>query len=143
LFGVISLEQEYVNRVDWKYYISIPSKIMNECNLKPIMSARIVPKKDGFVLENFCKTVKIKVDLKKKDLEMVRAIMRREGYASIDETINNVIGSFAGIKAQSVYIYPQGFIESGYDLIEDYERALKRKPNRRDNWSEAHELFKF
>ena len=101
---------------------------MGECNLKPIMCAKIIPKKDGFVLENFCKTIKIKVDLKKKDLEVVRAIMRREGYASIDETMSNVISSFAGIKEQSVYVYPAGFIESGYDLIEDYEKAIKRKP---------------
>lgn len=91
------------------------------------MCAKILPKKDGFVLKEFSKTVKIKVNFKKKDLDSIRGIMRKEGYASIDETIDNVVSSFAGIKGQSVYVYPEGFIESGYDLIADYEKSKKTK----------------
>ena len=91
------------------------------------MSAKVIPKKDGFILRDFEKTVKLRIKLEKKHLKVLKTVMRKEGYGSIDETFNNVIGGFLGIKGQSIYIYPEGFIESGFDLIEKYEKATKRK----------------
>ena len=121
------MKETVVEKFDNKLFITLPKKIMALYKLKPVMCAKIIPVKEGFVLKDFSKIVKIRVDLKKIDLKMIRVLMQKEGYGSIDETMNNVVSSFVGIKEQSVYIYPKGFIQSGCELIEEYEKLKKER----------------
>src|SRR3989344_5668437 len=111
------------------YYFDIPQKIMKEFNLRPFMAGRMRAGKKGLIISDFEKTVKIKADLKKKDIEMIRKIMKEEGYGSIDETISNVLHRIFEPKKEDsvVYIYPEGFLNSKFTLINDYQKYVKKK----------------
>ena len=68
-------------------YVDIPSEIIKKMNLKPFMAGKVKAKKNGILFSDFKKTVKIRLDLDKKTIEMAKGIMKEEGYGSLDETI--------------------------------------------------------
>jgi len=108
-------------------YVDIPSEIIKKMNLKPFMCAKIKAHKKKIIISNFEKTVKIKVDLDKKTIDIAKRAMKEEGYGSLDETFCNIINWFiTKKKAQIVYLYPEGHLEGGYVLIDDYEKSRKR-----------------
>src|SRR3989344_8962526 len=95
------------------YYFTIPDKIMGEMK----------DAKGKITLSGFEKTVKIKIDLEEKTLSLLKKLMREEGYASLDETISNVVRRFFTKKeTHIVYIYPGEYLKGNYTLIDDYEK---------------------
>lgn len=108
-------------------YIDISAEIIKKMNLLPFMAGRIKAGKKSIILSDFEKTVKIKLDLDKKTIDIAKKIMNEEGYSSLDETFSNVIQWFiTKKKSQVVYLYPKDYLKRGYTLIEDYEkRQLK------------------
>ena len=118
-------------------YVTIPDEIMQSHGLKPFMAGKMKFENRKMVLYDFQKTVKIKLDIDKETMAIARKIMRWEGYGSLDETIANAIRHFCekidGIKERiaSVYIYPEGFLHSKFDLINDYEKSLGKKRRRK------------
>lgn len=109
-------------------YIDISAEIIKKMNLLPFMAGRIKAGKKSIILSDFEKTVKIKLDLDKKTIDIAKKIMNEEGYSSLDETFSNVIQWFiTKKKSQVVYLYPKDYLKRGYTLIEDYEKkTIKR-----------------
>ena len=125
--GFISVVKKISNGV---FYMDIPNEIMRKMNLKPFMSCKMTAEKDKITIFDFEKTVKIKVNLDKKTIAIAKKIMKIEGYASLDETISNIIWSFFSknkTKSQIVYIYPEKYLKSKCLLISDFEKKLKIK----------------
>ncbi len=93
--------------------------------------------KKEITLSHFEKPVDVKMDLDKKTLLLLREVMKKEGYGSIDETISNVIHKVWCKKTNSkdnyhiAYIYPEGFLESGIDLIHDYKKRTQHGSKRK------------
>lgn len=109
-------------------YINIPTQIMEEMNLKPFMCAKMKVKNGGITILNFQKTVKIKLEISKKTLADLKHIMKREGYASLDETVSNVVHRFfARDETHIVYLYPEEYLQKGFELVDDYEKSLKKR----------------
>lgn len=114
------------------YYFDIPRQVMKMMKLKPFMACKMKAEKKKIILFDFQKTVKIKLDLDRKTINIAKMIMKKEGYGSLDETISNVIKEWFDkiegkkTEATTVYIYPFGFLESKYILIGDYEKARKK-----------------
>ncbi|AJF60285.1 MAG: hypothetical protein QT03_C0001G0797 [archaeon GW2011_AR10] len=122
------------------FYFDIPSQIMNSMELKPFVACKMKAEKKQITLFDFQKTFKIKLDLDRKTINIAKIIMKEEGYGSLDETISNVIKwYFAKLKGKkidyhTVYIYPEGFLDSKYILIDDYEKGMdKVKKSREKN----------
>ena len=112
-------------------YVDIPTELIKKMNLKPFMAGKISVKNNSIVLSDFQKTVKIKVDLDKKTIEMAKQVMKEEGYGSLDETISNIVSWFATKrKAHVVYFYPEQYLRKGYFLIDDFENWLKNEKKR-------------
>ncbi len=110
------------------YYFTIPDKIMGKMKLKPFMAGEMKAAKGKITLSGFEKTVKIKIDLEEKTLSLLKKLMREEGYASLDETISNVVRRFFTKKeTHIVYIYPGEYLKGNYTLIDDYEKRKIRK----------------
>ncbi|MDP2666817.1 MAG: hypothetical protein Q8P05_04960 [Candidatus Diapherotrites archaeon] len=106
-----------------KTFFTLPSQVMKSCNIKPFMCAEMSLKDKRIILSSFEKLVDLKVNLKTKTLEILQEYRRRNGYASLDEAITNFIGEhWSKKKTKTVYIYPEGFIESGYERIEQYRK---------------------
>ena len=112
-------------------YVDIPSEIMKRMNLKPFMSGRMRAEKDCIKIFGFEKTVKIKIDISKKTLAMLKRIMKIEGYASLDETISNVIHEVfekeKKDKTKIVYLYPEDNLKSKFVLIDDFEKSFVKR----------------
>lgn len=134
VFAVIEMSFETrVKVVNGKYFVPISKSVANEFNLRPFMAGKLKPKGNKeFILSDFTPLVKLKVDLDQKTLSTAREIMKMEGYGSLDETFSNVIHKFwvnkKGLKEDDyiVYLYPEGFLQSGIDLIDDYEKRLEK-----------------
>lgn len=113
------------------FYVDIPEQIMMSINLKPFMAGKMKIEEGTIRLYDFQKTRKIRVNLKEETLAILRRIMKFEGYGSLDETISNIVERhYAKMKGKrleehTVYIYPVGFLNSGFDLISDYEKAMR------------------
>ncbi len=135
-FVVIEMSFETrVKVVNGKYFIPISKTVAKEFDLVPFMAGRLQSKGNKeFILSDFKPLVKLKVDLDEKTLLTAREIMRMEGYGSLDETFSNVIHQFwvkkMGVKEDHhiVYIYPKGFLQSKMELIDEYEKVMKKKP---------------
>lgn len=106
------------------------------------MTAKMKAENGQIRIFDFQKTVKIKLDLDKKTIARVKKIMKMKGYGSIDETVCNVVDkAFARENKKEremaiVYVYPTGFLESKFVLIDDYEKSFKTK-NRQKNQKTA------
>lgn len=116
------------------FYIDLPKELMKEMNLKPFMAAEMKAEKGRIIILGFGKTVKIKIDLSKKTLAMLKKIMKEEGYASLDETISNIIRQFLDKnkkeKTHNVYLYPEKFLQSNCILINDFEKNFRKTRKR-------------
>lgn len=114
------------------YYFDIPNSVMEKMKLKPFMACKMRAEKKQIKIFGFEKTVKIKVDLSRKTIKILKEIMKLEGYGSLDETVSNLVKEHsAKLKREktdyyTVYIYPKGFLDSKYILIDDYEKAMKK-----------------
>jgi len=84
----------------------------------------------GIKIFGFEKTVKIKIDIDEETLAMAKKIMLLEGYGSLDETISNVAHEFfekeKKDKTKIVYLYPEGYLQGKYWLIDEYEKEVKK-----------------
>ena len=114
-------------------YVDIPGEIMAAMGLRPFMAGRLKFENGIVRLYDFQKTKKIKINLEKAAIARLGRIMKLEGYGSLDETISNIVekvfGSQEGKNAEGhiVYIYPAGFLNGKFDLINDYEKSMKRR----------------
>ncbi|MCR4336061.1 MAG: hypothetical protein NUV57_06035 [archaeon] len=121
-------------------YFNIPKKIMNGMKLKPFIAGTIKSDKKGIRVSGFEKTVKIKLDLTKKDIAHAKQIMKEEGYGSIDETFCNIIHRFIekkkirhSKKTHVVYVYPEGFLNSKFILINEYKKIQRKNKKTRND----------
>lgn len=114
------------------FYFDIPDQIMKSMELKPFMACKMKAEKKQITLFDFQKTVKIKIELNRKTIKILKEIMRLEGYGSLDETISNALEKWFDkiegkkTETQTVYIYPESFLDSKYILIDDYEKAMNK-----------------
>ncbi len=113
-------------------YFDIPGEIMKSMNIKPFMAGKMKIEDRMIRIYDFKKTKKIRINLEKKTIATLRRIMKLEGYGSLDETIANIIEkSYAKMRGVEIehhtaYIYPEGFMSSRFELINDYEKAMKK-----------------
>lgn len=116
------------------FYLNIPNPILKQMNLKPFMAGTMKAEKNGIKIFDFQKTKKIKIDISKKTLVMLKRIMRLEGFGSLDETISNIIHKFLGKeKTTTVYLYPLEFLHGKYWLIDDYEKHIKKSKKKQNS----------
>ncbi|MFH1586668.1 MAG: hypothetical protein ABID38_02330 [Candidatus Diapherotrites archaeon] len=107
--------------------LPLPDEIMKKYKLKHFMAANWGIGKNGMKI-SFSKTVKIKVGLDRKTLNMLKQIMAEEGWGSIDEVVNNAVLKFGrelGFKGKTdiiTFIYPMDYFKKRYWTIGDYEK---------------------
>jgi predicted aspartyl protease len=113
------------------FYLNLDKEIMEKMNLRPFMAAKMKAENGCITISDFEKTVKMKIDISKKTLVLLKKAMKEEGFGSLDETISNLINWYS-VKLTGkttdyhiTYLYPEGFLHSKYDSIDDYEKALK------------------
>jgi hypothetical protein len=126
-----------VKVVHGKYFLPISKSVSKEFNLIPFMAGKLeATGKKQLVLSDFQPLVKLKLDLDEKTLSTAREIMQIEGYGSLDETFSAVIHRFwvkkMNLKEEHhiVYLYPEGFLQSKMELIDDYEKMMKKRAKR-------------
>jgi len=117
-------------------YFGVPNKISKELNLEPFMAGRIEAKKGGVKFFGFGKTVKLKINIGNKTILIAKKIMKHEGFGSLDETISNVLEAFFDKnrkgKTAIAYVYPEGFLQGKYWLIDDYEKKQCREGQKKE-----------
>ena len=107
-------------------FIGLPKELVEKNKLAPFMCGQLDSNEMRF--KKFEKTVKIKVKLRKETLEFFLKYKKLCGYQSIDETVSNAVSKYFGDKEETLYFYPKDFLAKGFELIEDYEKALKKQP---------------
>lgn len=108
--------------------LPLPAGAMKKLKLEPFMAADWEIKKKSVKL-TFSKTVKMKIDISKKTLKLLKRIMMEEGHGSIDEVVSNAILEYLkklGFKTKTdaiTFLYPMDYFKKKYWLIEEYEKG--------------------
>jgi len=105
-------------------FIGLPKEVIEKKGLAPFMVAKFDSEK--MCLQNIEKTVKIKINLNKKTIEFFKKYKELCGYSSLDEAVSNAVSRYFGDKEETVYFYPKQFLLQGFEVIEDYEKTIKK-----------------